>query len=277
MCKNCNKALCKECAVILPFGASCKGICENEAKAVHELVEFNVKRYKQLRGYPRILTFIIFFLISIFVVFIIRFSSSKKSAESNSADSYSEDFQHKIESGIYNTTVLDTMLIKSRKIYFNNDFNELSCSRLIKQLFLISERDDKNDIDLFLCSSGGYISEAKAVINTFRSIKPRVNTIASGYCGSAALLTLANGTGVRSAFENTILMFHGADYSRAGTPNSYDAISKEIDIKEWKSVSKLPEKMISDTTEMNFSPEKALEYGLIDKVITYPPRIPVAK
>ena len=49
ICKNCNKALCEECAIDTGSGIACKGKCEKDVKDTNELVEFNMSRVKQLK------------------------------------------------------------------------------------------------------------------------------------------------------------------------------------------------------------------------------------
>jgi ATP-dependent protease ClpP protease subunit len=122
-------------------------------------------------------------------------------------------------------------------------------------------------IDLYLCSNGGYIAEAKAVSNVIRSLHSKVNTFATGYCASSALRVLATGTGTRAAYCNTVLMFHGSEAPEANKPHSFDAISKEIELREWKAIAKIKDEMILDTTQHNFSAQEALDMGFIDTIL----------
>lgn len=265
-CKHCHKALCRECAINTNFGLTCKGQCEQEQKDVNELIEFNksrLKRFKKIGGFYQIAIYI---LIAFSVVYFLQYI--KKDIRRTSENNYSskESLYEKIELGAINTFGMDTTILNTRKIYFNYDINEFTSAWLIKLLWLLDSKSDK-PIDLYICSGGGFISEAKAIGNTIRALGAKVNTFATGHCASSALRIVAYGTGCRASYCNTILMFHGADYSDDKIGYSYDAIARGIDTKDWQRISKISREMVSDTTEINMTPDKVLELGFIDTVI----------
>jgi ATP-dependent protease ClpP protease subunit len=272
ICKHCNKGLCNDCAVDLYNGLGCKGHCEIEVKEINEFIEFNKSRYKQIKKHGSI-NRVLFYVAIIFLSVIIFSKVFSDGSRKNTDSSISENIlERKIESGIYNNNSLDTLLLKQRKIYFNTDFNEISCSWLIKQLFLIDSFKEKTDIDLYLCSSGGSIGEAKAVCNAMKSLSVKVNTYASGYCASSCLRIVASGTGIRAAYDNTVFLFHGQDFQQAHIDHSYESVARKLDLKEWMSITHLPEKIIVDKSDLYLTPEEALEYGIIDTILAWPPR-----
>jgi|WetSurMetagenome_2_1015567.scaffolds.fasta_scaffold00025_38 ATP-dependent Clp protease, protease subunit len=181
-----------------------------------------------------------------------------------------DGLETKIEKGIYNSPLSDTLLFKQRKIYFSNDINELTCSWLAKQLLLLGGAGNAKDIDLYLCSSGGNIADAKAICNVMHDLGAKVNIYASGFCASSGVRVLAAATGRRIAYGNTVFMFHGQDLRYANREHSYDAVARELDIEEWRSMTDIPQSMILDTTEFYFTPREALKYGIVDTVIPIP-------
>jgi ATP-dependent protease ClpP protease subunit len=268
ICKSCNKALCSDCAVDTGTGLACRGKCEKDLKAIAELIEFNkdnVKKIKKVRNTAQI---IIFIAIVFGGIFYLKIFDSNKQKENDNVRSLRAELYDRTELGIVNTFEMDTVILKTRKIYFNYDFNELSCAWLIKLLWLLDSKSTA-PIDLYVCSSGGYISEAKSIGNTIHELKSKVNTYATGCCASSALRTVAYGTGIRAAFCNTILMFHGSEYKDSLLDHSYDAIAKGVDLSDWQRISKISEKMTNDTTEYNLTPQKAVEMGFVDTVICW--------
>lgn len=265
-CKQCGKGLCKECVTETPNGVFCKGACGHGASATRPTAAPGTHRFAALGLTVKVLSSMLVIAAAIVLAaFIIQ---AVKQANADSADI--EDLETRIEKGVYNTPSLDTLLFRQRKIYFSNDINELTCSWLVKQLLLLAGTREKADIDLYLCSSGGNIADAKAACNVIRSLGVRVNIFASGFCASSGVRILAAGTGTRAAYENTVFMFHGQDLRYAGKDHSYDAVAKELDIKEWRSMTDIPESTILDTSEVYWTPQEALKLGVIDTVLALP-------
>lgn len=265
-CKNCNKALCKECAVDTGVGLACRGKCEQELKEVQEIIEFSKSRTRQFKKTGKYTLMIVYVLIAAAVFFGLRFSGKNRTEVKTDRYSYQSSLYNQTELGVLNTFSMDTTILATRKIYFNYDFNEFTCAWLIKLLWLLDSKNSE-PINLYICSSGGYISEAKALNNTIRTLKSKVNTFATGSCASSGLRTLAAGTGIRAAYCNSILMFHGDDFDEAKTKNSYDAVAKEIELKDWQKISRVTKAMLEDTSQYNMTPAKAMALGFIDTII----------
>jgi ATP-dependent protease ClpP protease subunit len=264
-CRHCNKALCKECGIDTGYGIACKGKCEKELKEVHEVIEFNKSRTKQFKKTSKYAQFVIYILVVFGVVFLLKYFDRIRNEKTDDINS-TESLYDKTELGIVNTFWMDTVILETRRIYFNYDFNEYTCAWLIKLLWLLDSKSAE-PIDLYICSSGGYISEAKAVGNTIHSLRSKVNTYATGGCASSALRAVAYGTGIRSAYCNTILMFHGDDFDDNKTERAYDAVAKEVELKDWQRISKITKEMLEDPSEFNMNPYKAKELGFIDTVL----------
>ncbi|HMD69316.1 MAG TPA: ATP-dependent Clp protease proteolytic subunit [Chitinivibrionales bacterium] len=256
ICKRCGKGLCGECSAAAPDGMVCKEPCvsPNGRHAIFTFVN------AVLRMVAAVLVIAAAILLATFVLQSRRQAASAESGED-------EGLETRIEKGIYNAPPLDTLLFKQRKIYFSNDINELTCSWLAKQLLLLAGAGDTRDINLYLCSSGGNIADAKALCNVMRGLGARVNIYASGFCASSGVRILAAATGLRAAYGNTVFMFHGQDLRLSGKDHTYDAVAKDLDLEEWRSMTDIPESMILDTSEVYFSPQEALKYRVVDTII----------
>lgn len=264
ICKRCGKGLCGECSLETPDGVVCKVTCgtATAGRAPRHAAFTFVNAVRRIVAAVLVIAAAI--LLASFVV------QSRRQAAADTGDD--EGLETRIEKGIYNAPSLDTLLFKQRKIYFSNDINELTCSWLAKQLLLLAGAGDTRDINLYLCSSGGNIADAKAVCNVMRGLGARVNIYASGFCASSGVRILAAATGLRAAYGNTVFMFHGQDLRLAGKDHTYDAVAKDLDLEEWRSMTDIPQSMILDTSEVYFSPQEALKYKVVDTIIPLPRR-----
>ncbi|MCB9898805.1 MAG: ATP-dependent Clp protease proteolytic subunit [Planctomycetes bacterium] len=95
-----------------------------------------------------------------------------------------------------------------RRVFLFGDINAGVAERVVDQLISFAEGDPGDSIDLLINSTGGDIEAACAIINAMHGIPCRVNTICMGFAQSAACIILMAGTGVRSAFENSVLLIH---------------------------------------------------------------------
>lgn len=96
----------------------------------------------------------------------------------------------------------------TRRVFLFGDINAAVAERVADQLICFAEDDPQQGVDLLINSTGGDIEAACAIINAMHGIPCRVNTICMGFAQSAACIILMAGTGVRSAFENSVLLIH---------------------------------------------------------------------
>jgi ATP-dependent protease ClpP protease subunit len=78
----------------------------------------------------------------------------------------------------------------------------------VNRLLEFAEQDQLEAIDLLINSTGGDVEAACAIINAMHGLPCRVNTVCMGFAQSAACIILMAGTGVRTAFENSVLLIH---------------------------------------------------------------------
>ena len=95
-----------------------------------------------------------------------------------------------------------------RRVFLFGDINAQVAERVTSQLLTFAEQNPAEGIDLLINSTGGDVEAACAIINAMHGLPCRVNTVCMGFAQSAACIVLMAGTGVRTAFENSVLLIH---------------------------------------------------------------------
>lgn len=168
-------------------------------------------------------------------------------------------------------------LLNDRIIVLSDEVNDTTASLVVAQmLFLESENPDK-DIQLYINSPGGSVSAGFAIFDTMNFVKCDVSTICIGMAASMGAFLLAAGTkGKRFALPNSEIMIHqplgGAQGQASDIKIAADHILRTRD-KLNKILSERTgqplDVIVKDTDRDNFmSAQEAVEYGLIDKVMT---------
>jgi len=143
-------------------------------------------------------------------------------------------------------------------------------------LFLESENPDK-DISFYINSPGGSVSAGLAMFDTMQFIKPDVSTLCMGIAASMGAFLLAAGAkGKRFALPNARIMIHQPSGGAHGQASDIEIQAREILYLRERLNSILSEvtgqpleRIARDTDRDNFlSPEDAVSYGLIDKVLS---------
>jgi ATP-dependent Clp protease protease subunit len=169
-------------------------------------------------------------------------------------------------------------LLKDRVIFLNGPIDDNVSNLVVAQLlFLESENPDK-DISIYINSPGGVVTSGLAIYDTMQFIKPDVSTMCLGQAASMGALLLAGGApGKRYCLPNARVMIHQPLGGVQGQASDI-AIHAEETLKIRKRLNDIlakhtgqPEPTIAkDTDRDNFmSPERALEYGLIDKILDH--------
>ena len=169
-------------------------------------------------------------------------------------------------------------LLKDRIVFIVGPIDEYVSNLVVAQLlFLESENPDK-DISLYINSPGGIVTAGLAIYDTMQFIKPDVSTTCLGQAASMGALLLAGGAaGKRCCLPNARVMIHQPLGGVQGQASDI-AIHAEETLKVRARLNKIlahhtqqPEEVIAkDTDRDNFmSPERALEYRLIDKIMSH--------
>ncbi len=169
-------------------------------------------------------------------------------------------------------------LLKERVVFMVGPVNDQSANLVIAQLlFLESENPDK-DISLYINSPGGSVSSGLAIFDTMQFIKPDVSTLCVGMAASMGAFLLAAGAkGKRFTLPNSRVMIHQPLGGVQGQASDIEIHAREILALRDKLNRILAERtgqtletISRDTDRDNFmSAEDALQYGIVDKVLTH--------
>ena len=168
-------------------------------------------------------------------------------------------------------------LLKDRIIFLGEEVNETTASLVVAQLLFLESEDPGKDIHLYINSPGGMVTAGLAIYDTMQYIKCDVSTICIGMAASMGAFLLAGGAkGKRMALPNAEIMIHQPSGGAQGQATEIQIAAEHI-LKTRQNLNEIlaantgqPLEVIKiDTERDNFmSAKEAMEYGLIDKVIT---------
>ena len=168
-------------------------------------------------------------------------------------------------------------LLKDRIIFFGDEVNDQTASIIVAQMLFLESEDPDKDIMLYINSPGGSITAGMAIYDTMNYIKCDVSTICVGMAASmGAFLLSAGAKGKRFALPNSEIMIHQPLGGMQGQATDIKIHADRIIRMKEKLNSILSEntgrpleEIARDTERDNFmSAQQALDYGLIDKIIT---------
>lgn len=168
-------------------------------------------------------------------------------------------------------------LLNDRIIFLSDEVNDATASLVVAQLLYLEAQDPDKDISFYINSPGGSISSGMAIYDTMNFIKCDVSTICIGMAASMGAFLLACGTkGKRLALPNSEIMIHQPLGGMKGQATDIKIHADHIiRIREKmnrilsEQTGKPVEQVYIDTERDNFlTAEQAMEYGLIDKVIS---------
>jgi len=169
-------------------------------------------------------------------------------------------------------------LLKDRVVMLDTDVNEHTASLLVAQ-FLFLESQGNEDISFFINSPGGSVTAGLAIYDTMQFIKPDVCTIVMGQaCSMGSLLASSGAPGKRKILPNARHMIHQPSGGAGGQATDMQIQVEEI-IKMKKNLTQIYvnhnskgktfEDFKNDMERDKFmSAQEALEYGLIDEIVT---------
>lgn len=166
-------------------------------------------------------------------------------------------------------------LLDNRIIFLNGEINDNMSTLIISQLLYLDSLSNE-DIFLYINSPGGSVTSGLSIYDTMNYIKSDVSTVATGLCASMAAILLASGAqGKRLSLKNSEIMIHqvlGGTQGQASDIKIQAERILEIKKKLNKILASICNKTlnkITKDTERDFylSPNDAIKYGLIDKII----------
>ena len=168
-------------------------------------------------------------------------------------------------------------LLKDRIIFLVEEVNETTASLVVAQLLFLESEDPGKDIHLYINSPGGMVTAGLAIYDTMQYIKCDVSTICIGMAASMGAFLLAGGAkGKRLALPNAEIMIHQPSGGAKGQATEIQIAAENI-LKTKKKLNEIlaantgkPYDVIAADTERDhyMSAQEAMEYGLIDNVIT---------
>ncbi|WNV75271.1 ATP-dependent Clp protease proteolytic subunit [Geodermatophilus sp. DSM 44513] len=176
-------------------------------------------------------------------------------------------------------------LLRERIIFLGTQVDDDIANQLCAQMLLLSADDPHRDVHLYINSPGGSVSAGMAVYDTMRFIDCDVATYGMGMAASMGQFLLTAGTpGKRFSLPRTRIMMHQPSGGVGGTESDI-AIQADMlrnlkrELNELQSQhSGQPVQQIERDSDRDrwFTPEQALEYGLIDHVVATASALPVS-
>lgn len=170
-------------------------------------------------------------------------------------------------------------LLKDRIIMISGEIEDQMANLIVAQLLFLTAEDPKKDIQLYINSPGGSVTAGFSIYDTMKFIEPDVSTICTGMAASFGAMLLTAGTkGKRFALPNSEIMIHQPHGGSRGQASDIriqaDRILKHRELLNRilaESTGQPIERIEKDTDRDHFmTAGEAVEYGLVDKVITRP-------
>lgn len=170
-------------------------------------------------------------------------------------------------------------LMRDRVILLEGEVHDQMANLIVAQLLFLESEDSTKDISMYINSPGGSVTAGMAIYDAMQFISPDVQTIVMGQaCSMGSLLANAGATGKRMMLPNARHMIHQPSGGARG--QATDMLIQVEEILAMKksltqiyvnhnSAGKTFDQLTADMERDNFmSAQQALDYGLIDKIIT---------
>ncbi|KQZ08489.1 ATP-dependent Clp protease proteolytic subunit [Agromyces fucosus] len=170
-------------------------------------------------------------------------------------------------------------LFEDRIIFLGVQVDDASADDIMAQLLVLESMDPDRDIILYINSPGGSFTAMTAIYDTMQYIRPQIQTVVLGQAASAAAVIAAAGTpGKRLALPNARVLIHQPAMGEAGHGQASDIEIQAAEIMRMRSwleetlsrhSNRTPEQVHTDIDrDKILSAAEALEYGLIDQVLS---------
>ena len=167
-------------------------------------------------------------------------------------------------------------LLKERIIFLTGAIDDNIASLICAQLLFLESENPNKEISFYINSPGGIVWSGLAIYDTMQYISPKIMTICIGQAASAGSLLLTAGLeGMRFSLLNSIIMVHQPSGGYQGQVTDIEIHTNEIKKTKEKLnqiYSKHTKKKIKEIEtimerDKYFSPEEAIQFGLIDKIV----------
>jgi ATP-dependent Clp protease protease subunit len=168
-------------------------------------------------------------------------------------------------------------LLKDRIIILGRPIDEHLANTVIASLLYLEKEDPEKDIDLYINTQGGLVTQGLAIYDAMQIMKPDVSTICIGVAASMGALLLSGGAkGKRFALPNAEILIHQPSGGVQGQQTDIGIHAENI-LKTRQRLNRIIayhtgkdiERVQEDTERDKYmTPEEAKEYGIIDEIIT---------
>jgi ATP-dependent Clp protease, protease subunit len=169
-------------------------------------------------------------------------------------------------------------LLEERVIFLGGPISDDVANTVIAELLHLEHEDKEKEIVMYINSPGGTVSGGLAIYDTMKYVKPQISTVCIGMAASMASVILAGGVkGKRLTLPNSRVLIHQPWIQEIGGQASDIAIHAEELLKSKKKINQIlaqeagqPLEKVENDTDRDFymSAEEAVNYGLVDKIIT---------
>jgi ATP-dependent Clp protease protease subunit len=184
-----------------------------------------------------------------------------------------------IETGTRGERAFDiySLLLRERIVMLGMPINDQVANVVIAQLLYLEREDPDKDINLYIHCPGGVISAGLAIYDTMQIIRPEVSTICVGLAASMGTVLLCAGAkGKRFALPHATIHMHQAAGGVQGQATDMEIAAREI-MRQQEILRNIlvthtgqPVDKITHDTDRDFylDPQQALEYGIVDEILT---------
>ncbi len=168
-------------------------------------------------------------------------------------------------------------LLKDRIIFLGEEVSDVTASLVVAQLLFLESEDPNKDVNMYINSPGGSVTAGLAIYDTMNHIKCDVSTTCIGMAASMGAFLLAGGAkGKRFALPNAEIMIHQPSGGAKGQATDINIVAEHI-LRTKRRLNEIlsantgkPVEVIERDTERDnyMSAEEAVEYGLVDRVLT---------
>ena len=168
-------------------------------------------------------------------------------------------------------------LLNDRIVFLGEEVNATTASLVVAQLLYLEAQDPDKDIQFYINSPGGSVTDGMAIYDTMQYIKCDVSTICIGMAASMGAFLLSGGAkGKRFALPNSQIMIHQPSGGAQGQATEIQIVAENI-LKTKRKINEIlaantgkPMEVIERDTERDYymSAAEAKDYGLIDHILT---------
>lgn len=168
-------------------------------------------------------------------------------------------------------------LLEDRIVFISGEITDATANTVVAQLIYLEAKNPEKDICVYINSPGGSVTAGMAIYDTMKYVKCNVSTICIGLAASMGAFLLAAGTkGKRFCLPNSEVMIHQPLGGAQGQASDIEITARHIMRTKKKMIEMLSKntgqtiKKVEKDVDRDYfmSAEEALEYGIIDKIIT---------